>query len=97
MMTAASYPRVLSWFFAHPAEKLHWEWELFLHYLYWSVTINLGISFVLVWFLVSTRTNIFGLTMYGIVVSLSIAFSLTHSFVMAKVHQMYLERARSDQ
>jgi hypothetical protein len=92
MMTDASYSKLVSWLFAHPAEKQHWEWELFLYYLYWSVSINLGIALLLTIMLLVGKGSVFELTAFAAVVALTVAFSLSHSTLMAQVHQLYLER-----
>jgi hypothetical protein len=98
-MSADDYPDLLSWLFAHPAQKAHWEWELFHHYLYWSVSVNLGITFVLsivfLWQELYSLSNLILAFVFLSILGLTIGFSLVHARLMERVHQMYLKEVKS--
>ncbi len=48
------YAGFSTWLINHKPEKMIWEWELFYYNLYWGISTNALVFFVLTWFLLNS-------------------------------------------
>ncbi len=92
--SVTGYPEFLSRLIEHPHAKLHWEWQLFLYHLYWTVFFN---SFLFVVFAMATLRHIDwrDVTLLFLMLLPSLLVALAHSVAMARVHRFYHERFES--
>jgi hypothetical protein len=86
------YASVLSSLFGSPQDKAHWEWELFLYYLYWGVFANVFFFTLLSITLLRSRLTLLGWTALMLTFSCLLWNSLLHSRVMHHVHLYYSRR-----
>lgn len=82
------------WIHRHRVEKSHWEWELFSHYLYGGITLNVLVAAFLTWLVTSHGPWLTA----GLVttVLLSTAHSLARSALMRQVFDFYSTRAGTE-
>lgn len=86
------YVGLLAWLMTKREAKLHWEWELFNYYVYWSVFTNIAICIALALFLLWPSISLLEGLLYGAVGIMFFGFAALHSDEMALVHKHYQEQ-----
>ena len=89
----SEYVLILSSLFREPQDKAHWEWELFLYYIYWGIFANVFSFFLLSIALLRSTLTLRAWSALVLVVLYLLWNALLHSRVMERVHHFYLERA----
>lgn len=88
----SEYVPLVSWLVAHPAKKSHWEWELFLHNIAWSIAVNFTIAAILFAVVISS-----GMLWQVLLVASALwacHIAVQKSIMMKRVHEHYLEEWR---
>ncbi len=89
MMRESNYQQILSWLLGNRNLRAFWEWQLFLHYLYLSLSFNFVVAFALCAILLInhlTFSEIIFLLIFLTVVMAMIIVSFRHSELMASTH-----------
>jgi hypothetical protein len=87
-----SYVKFADWIHRHRAERVHYEWELFNHYLYAGIAFNVLIAVSAAWALIRPGTwPSVGLGALGV---LATGYSLARGAVLSQVFSLYSDRAR---
>ena len=86
----------LSWFLSNPDKKLHWEWELFHYYVYWSIFLNVFLFCLSVVIILWPELNLFQIAIYIFLVVFFTGFAVVHSLVMGKVHVFYIKEYKKE-
>lgn len=89
---SSEYTALLSWLMHNPQAKLHWEWELFHFYNYWSVATNLVLFSLLCAFSLPSGVSIQPVLVMAIGFS---AFAFFHARTMQNVHDYYIQQWRT--
>jgi NhaP-type Na+/H+ and K+/H+ antiporter len=92
----AEYANFLGSLMRHHTAKSHWEWELFLYELYWSVAMSVVTFAGLSLYLLRAIVGPIGIAGYLVLASAFIAFALTKSISMNHVHTIYAEKVKRD-
>ncbi len=96
MGSSERYARLLGWFFTHREQRQHWEWELFLSCLHWGTATNALVFAALSVVLLGTRLSGLAALLLGLSVAFFLTVAVLSSSAMAKVHDLYLDRAKSE-
>ncbi len=91
-----AYTAMLAWLITRREAKLHWEWELFNYYVFWSVFTNVAICIALLSLLLSRAVSLVDLLIFAaaacVVGFLFFLFAAAHSDVMTTVHEHYRQQ-----
>jgi len=97
VFTQQEYPAFIAWLMTKREAKLHWEWELFKFYVFWSVFTNIAIFVALCawlqWPVFSTSDEL----LYVCLLVLFLGFAVSHCGVMARVNQHYWQLYKGPQ
>jgi hypothetical protein len=80
---------LLSWFLRKPEQRLHWEWTLFLYYVYWSVFFAVMVFSAVAGILLWRSITIWQTTFLLCLPAPFMLFALGWSAAMAQVHIYY--------
>lgn len=88
------YPSFMDWLHRNRIAKSLWEWELFNHYIYSGIAMNISVASLTLCFLWSPGwpQRIFLLA----ISALSISYSLMRSAVLRSIHDYYASQARAE-
>lgn len=93
------YAPFLSWLMMNPTKKTHWEWELFLYQLSWSIFTIISVWSILSLILLKQPPSIsIGILIpYFVVTSFFLIFALSRGYVLSNVHLFYFKQYKDDE
>jgi hypothetical protein len=94
---APEYARTLSWLMRNREPRAHWEYELFLYLIHWSLAFN-ALVFVgaCAWLLRFEPSSWLAAFAFALFLSTFVLFALAKSRVMGATHEYYMELAAAD-